>query len=172
MRTVRRAGPRHPLRTATGSILAACLILACDPGSGGKPVPYPVINCAELSDSLFPVAQRSGLAAFKVAAPDGGSYKVGTEMRVIVSGVDYTSALVDLVVFGPAGGRGRLPGFPAREGIKPRETCEFRFAVPESLTTLQGKRISLVSDSVKVLISDYTDPQSLDYSDAFFSVTR
>lgn len=155
-------------------LLAAGLFPACEPGSGGQPDPGPdpVVDCAELSDSLFPAAQRTGLAAFKVVAPDGGSFKVGTKMKVLVSGVDYTSALVDLVVFGAAGGRGRLPGFPAREGIKPRETCEFGFTVPESLTTLQGKRISLVSDSVKVLISDYTDPQSLDYSDAFFSVTR
>lgn len=151
---------------------AACLLLACEPGSGGQPDPDPAVDCAELSDSLFPAAQRTGLAAFKVVAPEGGSFKVGAKLKVLVSGVDYTSALVDLVVFGAAGGRGRLPGFPAREGIKPRVDCEFSFAVPESLTTLQGRRISLVSDSVKVLISDYTDPQSLDYSDAFFSIAR
>lgn len=155
-------------------LLAALIFLGCDeedkePGPG----PTPFAKCAELSDSLFPDTLRNGLAQFKVVTPNGGSsFKVGQEMRVVVGGADYTSALVDLVVFGANGGAARVPGFPATNGIKPHEKCEWRFAVPESVTTVQNKRIALVSDSVKVKITDYSDGESFDYSDAFFSVSR
>jgi hypothetical protein len=157
-----------------GLLLASAILLAaCRSEDAGGPAPVPAVSCPELADSLFPADKRNGLAQFKVVRPDGGeSFKVGGEMRVIVSGADYTSALVDLVVFGPGGGSARVPGAPPREAIDPRERCEFRFAVPESVTTALGRTISLVSDSVKVRISDYTFPEDLDYSDGFFSVTR
>ena len=171
--------PAYAILRALNAFKAWCALLAavglfaaCGDDSAGGPVSEPAVNCAELSDSLFPVDGRSGLATFMVVAPQGGAFKVGSEMKVVVSGVDYTSALVDMVVFGAAGGRGRIPGVPANKGIKPREECVFRFSLPESLTTNLGKRISLVSDSVKVIISDYSDPLSLDYSDSFFSIAR
>lgn len=157
---------------AGAALAAAALLAGCQDGGGKGPAPDKPIDCAALSDSLFPAAQRDGVARFKVVRPDGGAFKVGSEMKVTISGVDYTSALVDLVVFGSGGGAARIPGFPATNGIKPRERCEFAFAVPESVTTLQGRRIPLVSDSVKVRIADYTDPLSYDYSDAFLSVSR
>lgn len=162
------------VRVALGScaLAAAALLAACQDGGGNGPAPDKPVDCAALSDSLFPAAQRDGVARFKVIRPDGGSFKVGSEMKVTVSGIDYTSALVDLVVSGPGGGAARIPGFPANGGIKPRERCEFAFAVPETVTTLQGRRMALVSDSVKVRIADYTDPLSFDYSDAFLSVSR
>lgn len=159
---------RRPGRAAALAVLFA--LAACtgsDPGPAADPV-----DCAALSDSLFPAAGRTGLATFKVVEPDSGSFKVGRKMRVVVSGVDYTSALVDLVVAGSGGGAGRVPGFPANRGIKPRETCVFEFAVPESLVTDLGRTISLVSDSVKVRVKDYTDGDSYDYSDAFLSISR
>lgn len=155
---------------AAWALLAALLglggLLGCqESGPAGD-------HCAELSDSLFPEGQRDGVARFKVLKPEGGTFKVGSRMTVLVSGVDYTSALIDLVIPGPGGGIGRIPGFPTNQAVKPREDCEFSFAVPESLSTLAGGRISLISDSVKVRISDYTDAESFDYSDAFLSITR
>jgi hypothetical protein len=94
-------------------------------------------------------------------------------MRVVVAGADYTSALVDLVVSGAGGGVARVPGFPATNGIKPHETCEWRFAVPESVTTVVPpiRKIALVSDSVRVKVTDYTDAASYDFS-GYFSVSR
>lgn len=159
---------------AAAFVLSAALpLVSCSGEDAGGPAPVPAVSCPELADSLFPAAEQTSLPRFKVIAPDGGeTFRVGEEMRVIVSGADYTSALVDLVVFGAAGGSARVPGFPPREAIDPRERCEFRFAVPESVVTTLGKTISLVSDSVKVRISDYTLPDIFDYSDGFFAVTR
>ncbi len=147
-------------------------IWGCDEGGTGGPPPPPARDCAALSDSLFPDSLRPGFAVFKVVSPDGGSFKVGSKMKVVVAGADYTSAQVDLVVFGAGGGVVRVPGFPDDSSIDPRVLCESEFAVPESASTDRGRRISLVSDSIKVRISDYNDPQSFDYSDSFLSIVR
>lgn len=138
-----------------------------EPAPGDEP-----LDCAALSDSLFPPRERTGLATFKVVEPNSGAFKAGDRMKVVVSGVDYSSALVDFVVVESGGEAGRIPGFPKNNGIKPRETCVFEFAVPESLVTIGGRTISLVSDSVKIRISDYSDPDSYDYSEDFLSITR
>jgi hypothetical protein len=172
----RTGASRSPLASlaafAALVLFAAIPLVSCQGEDAGGPAPEPAVSCPDLADSLFPADESTGLPRFKVIAPDGGeTFKTGEEMRVIVSGADYTSALVDLVVFGTAGGSARVPGFPPREAIDPRERCEFRFAVPESVTTTSGRTISLVSDSVKVRISDYTLPDVFDYSDGFFAVT-
>jgi hypothetical protein len=152
-------------------LLAALLAFGCGEDRPSGPAPVPWARCAELSDSLFPKPDRNGIAAFKVVVPETGSFQVGKEMRVVVAGADYTSALVDLVVSGTAGGVGRIPGFPANNGIKPHETCEWRFPVPDSIYTVTPpiRKISLVSDSVRIKVTDYSDGLSFDYS-GFFSI--
>lgn len=163
--------PRLSSLPTLSGLLLSLAICGCD-GGGTETPPPPARDCAALSDSLFPDSLRPGFAVFKVVSPDSGSFKVGTRMKVLVAGADYTSALVELVVYGAAGGVVRVPGFPDDSSIDPRVQCESEFAVPESASTDRGRRISLVSDSIKVRISDYNDLQSYDYSDSFLSITR
>lgn len=158
-------------RGATSALLAGLVALGgCEGGGTGGPPPAPALDCAALSDSLFPESARTGVAVFKVVAPNGGSFRIGSEMRVVVSGADFTSAVVDLVVTGR--GVVRVPGFPANGSIDLRDRCEFVFAVPESATTSQNRRVSLVSDSVKVRVSDYIDATASDFSDSAFAIVR
>lgn len=164
--------PPRAAAALLAGILALGALAGCNEDGIGDPAPDPPVACAALNDSLFPDSQKTGIATFRVVQPNGGAFKVGSRMKVVVAGADYTSALVDLVVYGPAGGVARVPGHPKANGIDLSKQCEFAFAVPESVTTLFGKRISLVADSVKVRVSDYNDAVSLDYSDAFFSVIR
>lgn len=166
----RRASFRSRLRAALPALAAGVLLACAEEDASGVPAPAVPVDCAALSDSLFPESKRTGVAQFKVVDPDtGGTFRVGQELRVVVAGADFTSALVDLVVYGPQGGVARVPGFPNR-AVDVRKDCEFRFAVPESVTTTQGRRIPLAADSVKARVADYTDGDSFDYSDRPFFV--
>lgn len=57
--------------------LASLLFLGCPEDDSSEPVTIPWACCSELSDSLFPKPQRTGIATFKVVAPDSGSFQVG-----------------------------------------------------------------------------------------------
>lgn len=151
-------------------LLGLLALWGCEGGGTGGPPPGTPRDCAALSDSLFPDSLSTGVAVFRVVEPNGGRFKVGSRMTVVVAGADYTSALVDLVVSGAGGGVVRVPGFPLNGSIDPRVQCEFAFAVPESAATESGRRISLVSDSVKVRVSDYHDRLSFDYSDSLLAI--
>jgi hypothetical protein len=88
----------------------------------------------------------------------------------MTSGANDSEAVLELAVFRE--GKSTfvaVPGTP-RTRIDPRSQCRWQFLIPDSLGAV-GKRISMVSDSIKVRVSKYNQGGLVyDYSDAFFRI--
>ncbi len=150
-------------------VIFALLLLAClkSPSSPG-----PVVGktCREISDSVFPVS--TGEPQFRVLTPNGGeSFHVGEKMQVLLTSHENSSALVRLVIWSNGlSTKVLLPDLPSKS-INLLDRCDLSFIIPDSIPTGLGKTISMVSDSIKILVADY-DNETLfnDYSNGFFRI--
>jgi hypothetical protein len=159
---------RHSAACLALSCAAALAFAACD--SADAPPPDTALSCEDLSLRTF--RDSAGDDHYRVVSPNGSeSFKVGDSLRVLItSGFNDSEAVLELAVF--RDGKSTfvpVPGTP-RTRIDPRSHCRWNFLIPDSLSAA-GKRISAVSDSVKVRVSKYNQGSLVyDYSDAFFRI--
>ncbi|GEM_PF-1371359 len=162
--------PRRILLFAIPStaVLAIFALLACDSGTG--PAADEALSCPDLSSRYF--RDSIGDGHYRIIAPNGGkAYHTGDSLKVIAtSGADDSEAVLELAVF--RGGKSTfvpVPGTP-RTSIDLRNRCQWSFRIPDSLSAA-GKKISLVSDSIKIRVARYGQEGFVfDYSDAFFRI--
>jgi hypothetical protein len=167
------------MKAAAIAVLAAALPLALSAclGSGEAGAPPAAVDCAELSDSVFPGVDSAAAPMYKVIAPNGGeTFKVGETMRVLVAGAGSVATSQVRIFRISRGGSdfADLPGLPS-SSFDPRKQCEFTVAVPESLSSGAGAggKFSLVSDSLRLSISHYSlGADYFDFSDSLFRVIK
>jgi hypothetical protein len=165
-----RLGARSkPLAAFAFLAVLALAAVSCEDGSTG-PVPDDRLGCAELSSRYFGDSASDG--HYRVVSPNGGeSYKVGDSLKVrVTSGASDSEAVVYLALTR----NGTLttvilPGSPAGN-IDPRSRCTLSFLVPDSIRGASGKKVPLVSDSVRIRIAKYNFETISDYSDGYFKV--
>lgn len=151
-------------------VVLALAAVSCEGGSTG-PVPDEKLGCPELSSRYFGDSALDG--HYRVVSPNGGeSYKIGDSLKVrVTSGRSDSEAVVYLAITR----NGTLttvilPGSPSGN-IDPRSRCTLSFQVPDSVRSASGKKVPLVSDSVRIRIAKYNFETISDYSDGYFKVT-
>lgn len=162
-----------PSAFSAALILAAASIVplslsSCD--SGADAPDDAALSCPELGAKHFGRPGDDG--HYQVIAPNGGeAFHVGDSLRVLAaSGQNDSEAVLELAVF--RDGKSTfvaVPGTP-RTSIDLRAKCHWDFLIPDSAGA-SGRRVSLVSDSVKIRVARYNQEGFVyDYSDAFFSI--
>ncbi len=129
------------------------------------------LSCAEISDSVF--TGMTGEPRYRVLKPNGGeSVHVGDTLHVLVTAKEDSEAVVGLLVkIGNSFRKISMPGAPPNRNFNPRSRCDLSFVVPDAVDDVPGKKISLISDSVKVRIAKYSaETFYFDYSDGFFRI--
>jgi hypothetical protein len=152
-------------------LLAAGLMLSLSSCDSGTEAPGDAaLSCPELGAKHFGSPTDDG--HYQVIAPNGGeSFRIGDSLRVIAAGgIHDSEAVLELAVF--RGGKSTfvaVPGTP-RSSIDLRSRCHWDFLIPDSAGTV-GRRVSLVSDSLKIRVARYGQEGFVyDYSDAFFNI--
>ena len=144
--------------------MSGCFKGASDPESA---IPK---SCAEISDSVFP--GTLGEPQYRVVSPNGGeSFHVGEKMRVVVTSKEDTTAIVRLVIW--KNGSSQKPILPESppKSINLLNECMREFTIPDSIDTGLGKKISVISDSVKIFVAQYNGEDTFkDFSDGFFRI--
>lgn len=127
-------------------------------------------SCAEISDSVF--TSSTGEPQYRVLSPNGGEvFHVGEKLKVLVTAKDDSEAVASLSIrIGSTFRKLTLPESP-RGNFNPRNHCDLSFTIPDSVSDGLGKKVSLISDSVKVMVAKYNaETFFFDYSDAFFRI--
>ncbi|MDQ3002955.1 MAG: hypothetical protein M3Y08_17045 [Fibrobacterota bacterium] len=158
------------LTAVAASAILALTAVSCESGSTGL-APDGQLTCPELSSKYF--RDSTGDGHYRVVSPNGGeSFKVGDSLKVrVTSGGNDSEAVVYLAITR----NGTLttvilPGSPSGN-IDPRNRCTLAFLVPDSVRGTSGKKVPLVSDSVRIRIAKYNFETISDYSDGYFRVT-
>ena len=150
-------------------MLAALLTLSCTK----SPTASTAKTCSELGDSLIAAAGIS-VPAYKVISPNGGEvYHVGDTLHIRATGNLKTgnNDVVELKFRTAAGIKFVEVPHGTSGSVNLYNNCDMAFAIPDSLPSLFGSgKVALVSDSVKVLVQNYTDNTYRDTSDGYFQI--
>ena len=149
-------------------LLVLSVLVSCDKSG---PTQTTEKTCSELSASLIATAGTS-TSAYQIISPNGGeTFYVGDTLHVRATGnMDAANASGYLQI------GSKLFRIPpnATSNLNVYSNCDMAFAIPDSLPSAIGTptMISLVSDSVKVLVENYTDNTHRDLSDNYFSIKK
>jgi hypothetical protein len=149
--------------------LSLLVVFACVKSGTGSDDKSPK-SCEEIRDSVFPNSILE--PQYRVVSPNGGEiFHLGQKMKVILTAKDDFEAIAFLIIrTGTTSNRILLPEAP-RGSFDPSVKCDLSFTIPDSIDTGLGKKLTLVSDSVKILVGKYNnDNDFFDYSDAYFSI--
>ena len=161
-------GRKAALIALSAVFLLSLSLSSCDSGTDAPG--DAAMSCPDLGAKYFGKPADDG--HYQVIAPNGGeTFHVGDSLQVLAaSGQNDSEAVLELAVF--RGGKSTfvaLPGTP-RSSIDLRAKCHWDFVIPDSAGTT-GRRVSLVSDSLKIRVARYGQEGFVyDYSDAFFSI--
>jgi len=164
-----------------GKILIAFLLIVCgilsnSCNSGTEPNVMILPSCLDLGKNFYHDTVSNGEAHYHVLAPNGGeTYHLGDTLRVTVAAKDDSEA-VAYMVLKSAGKLYKfiLPGAPKNKSFNPLSKCDLSFVIPDSINAgLAGANISIISDSVKVMVAKYnSETLFYDYSDQYFKIVK
>jgi hypothetical protein len=159
------------LRNSTGSVNWVLMGIVWVAGlSACSSEPEPEKTCRELGAEL-----RSTIGgenpAYRVMSPNGGeTFTTGDTLKIkVIAADDEKDAQIE-IRFVDQAGTIRLALWPGQtQSLNLHEQCEFSTVIPDSILAGSAK-VRLISDKVKIRVSNYSTSSFRDESDTTFTI--